>query len=76
MFITAAISMSRVLKPFKPKTIVVDEASQMAEIASMTVVGNFFPRVQMVILVADLHQIIFSWHLLATTNLPEIDNEV
>ena len=56
VFVTAATSTIRYLKEFHPVTVVMDEASQMTETNTVTVVAQFFPSIQKVILVGDLKQ--------------------
>lgn len=56
VFVTAATSTCKLLTDFTPSTIIVDEASQMTEINTITVVAKFFPGVEKLILVGDLKQ--------------------
>lgn len=46
VFVTAATATSKLLKDFRPSTIVIDEASQMTEIATVSVVATFFQSVR------------------------------
>ena len=56
IFVTAATFTCRVLKGFKPATLIIDEATQITEVASVSVVASFIPSIQKVILAGDLMQ--------------------
>jgi superfamily I DNA and/or RNA helicase len=56
VFVTAVTSIIKLLKDFRPFTIVIDEASQMAETAIVSVVATFFQSVQKLVLAGDLMQ--------------------
>ena len=56
VFVTAATATSWILKGFRPTTLVMDEASQMAETATVSVVATFFESVQKLVLAGDLMQ--------------------
>ena len=56
VFVTAATSTTKLLKDFRPSTTVLDEASQMTEVATVSVIATFFQNVQKLVLAEDLMQ--------------------
>lgn len=54
--VTAGSASLPALRRFMPQTIILDEASQMTEVASVTVVATFFASVRKLILAGDLKQ--------------------
>jgi superfamily I DNA and/or RNA helicase len=56
IFVTAGTCTTRLLKGFSPSTIIIDEASQMTEVASVSVIATFFHSLKKVILAEDLQQ--------------------
>jgi hypothetical protein len=56
IFVTAGTCTTRSLKGFSLSTIIIDEASQMTEVASVSVIATFFHSVKKVILAGDLQQ--------------------
>lgn len=55
-FVTAATCTARVLQDFILAATIIDEASQMMKVASVSVMANFFSSVQKVIMADDLKQ--------------------
>jgi hypothetical protein len=56
VFVTAVTATSHLLRGFTPSTIIIDEASQITEVAAITVVATFFRSTEKLILAGDLHQ--------------------
>ena len=53
---TAATATAKMFRYFRPVTLIIEEASQVTEALATATISRFFPGVQKIILVGDIHQ--------------------